>query len=146
MAAHERYSTAEACGARIRQLRERHHWTTAELASRAGFSQQQVSAVELGHINTPIETLQRFAEALGVALGVIVGAESGLSADDREEGDTTKPYTTTYCLRYFLGMDASIPSHQSRYSKTISGLSWLAALICASRYSRMDVSVYAAAS
>jgi len=43
------------------------------LGREAGYSQQEVSVVELGKINTPIETLGRFAEALGVSLAALMG-------------------------------------------------------------------------
>ena len=68
MASARKYPTAEVAGAKIRFLREQRGWTTTDLGRYSGFSQQQVSAVELGQINTPIETLQRIAAALGVSL------------------------------------------------------------------------------
>lgn len=72
-----RYVNAERCGARIRALREEQGLSTTALAKKAGFSQQQICQVELGKINTPIETLGRIAEALGVSLAFLAGGEQG---------------------------------------------------------------------
>lgn len=63
-----RYPCAANIGARIRAIRERYEWSTTELAQRTGFSQSQISVVELGRLNTPIETLARIADALHVPL------------------------------------------------------------------------------
>lgn len=76
MVTQTRYASAERCGARVRALREEREWSTTLLAKKAGFSQQQICQVELGKINTPIETLARIADALGVELGELIFAES----------------------------------------------------------------------
>lgn len=66
-----KYPTARRCGQQIRRVRLARHWTTTDLALRAGLSQPQVSAIELGRVNTPIETLARIAEALEVPLSTV---------------------------------------------------------------------------
>lgn len=73
----QRYASAERVGARIRALREQQGLSTTVLARKAGFSQQQICQVELGKINTPIETLARVADALGVELGELVSEDVG---------------------------------------------------------------------
>lgn len=67
------YVSAARCGTALRRIRERQRLSVTEVARRAGFTQQQLSAVELGKINTPIETLGRLADVLGVPLTKIVG-------------------------------------------------------------------------
>lgn len=49
-------------------------WTQAALAHRAGTTQARVSAIESGQGNLRLDTLQRVAEALGLALVVQVRA------------------------------------------------------------------------
>lgn len=61
----ETKKTSEACARRIRFLRDRAGWSARELAQRAGFTQQQISKVESGTMNIPVETLSRLAKALG---------------------------------------------------------------------------------
>jgi transcriptional regulator with XRE-family HTH domain len=68
MAAEKRdLRNARRLGAHLRRLREEKGLTAAEVAKQAGFTQQQISQVERGAINTPIETLARIAKALGVS-------------------------------------------------------------------------------
>lgn len=73
-----RYAGAARIGARVRALRELQHMTTTELAKKTGFSQQQICAVELGRINTPVETLIRIADALGVTLTLLCSEDADL--------------------------------------------------------------------
>lgn len=55
--------------AQIRHLREKHHWTQAELGSRARMKQTQVSRAENpDYRGTGISTLGKLAEAFDVAL------------------------------------------------------------------------------
>jgi transcriptional regulator with XRE-family HTH domain len=67
----ERYASAVRCGAQVAALRKARGWTLKELAEKTGFSPQQIFLVEKGEINTPIETLTRIAEALGVPLSAL---------------------------------------------------------------------------
>jgi transcriptional regulator with XRE-family HTH domain len=67
-----KYRYAKSCGARIARMRIDKGWSQRELARRAQFSYQQISKVELGDINTPIETLARLAAVLEVRLQAIV--------------------------------------------------------------------------
>lgn len=69
----QKYRHACLAGSRVRFFREQQGLSTTELARKAGFAQQQISKVELGKINTPIETLARLAEALEVPLSELVG-------------------------------------------------------------------------
>lgn len=70
-----KYPYAQRCGSQVRRLRQARGWTTTELAERAALSQPQISAIELGRVNTPIETLARLAEALGVPLRTLLETE-----------------------------------------------------------------------
>jgi len=62
------FQAARLMGQRLRRLRDAQGLTMRRLGEIAGFTQQQISQVELGKINTPIETLGRIAGALGVPL------------------------------------------------------------------------------
>jgi transcriptional regulator with XRE-family HTH domain len=72
----QRYVHAVACGACVAQARKARGWSQRELAARAGCSNQQISKVEAGAINTPIETLGRLAQALDVPLSCLAGPPS----------------------------------------------------------------------
>jgi transcriptional regulator with XRE-family HTH domain len=67
MATSPLYRDAQMCGARIRHVREAKQLTLKELAAKTGFTHANLSKVENGRINTPIETLTRIARALGVS-------------------------------------------------------------------------------
>ena len=71
-----RYRNAERIGAHIRAHRRARKWSATVLGQRAGFSQQLISQVERGAINTPIETLMRIADVLGVSLDEILRGDS----------------------------------------------------------------------
>jgi len=59
----------ELLAAQIRQLREKHQWTQAELGDRAGMQQVQVSRAENpDYTGSRISTLSKLARALDVAL------------------------------------------------------------------------------
>ena len=139
-------------GQRVRHYRQRRGWQLDDLGKRVKMSRSSVSRIERGLQNLTMVDIEAIAKALEVAADKLFQrgsdgeVEPSLGPDGQKEGHTQRHYTTTYCLRYPLDTDASIPGAQSLYSKTISGLSWLAATIYASRYSRVDVSVYAVAS
>jgi len=52
----------------VRELRERHHLSQAQLAYRAGTSQQALSKIEHGVVSPSIETLARLASVVGEEL------------------------------------------------------------------------------
>ena len=62
----QRYESAIQCGERVRTLRKQLGYTLEEVGEKAGFSGAQIYLVEKGRINTPVETLARIAQALGV--------------------------------------------------------------------------------
>ena len=76
------YANAARCGARIRELREEQSMTLKEMAQKTGFTHQLLSKVELGGTNTPIETLAKIADALGVKLASLLDDEASASADE----------------------------------------------------------------
>lgn len=57
-----------AIGANIRRIRERTGGTVTRLAQRAGIAKATMSKIETGKISSPISTLMRIADALGVPL------------------------------------------------------------------------------
>jgi len=61
-----------AVAVRLRWARARLGMTQAELAKRAGVSQQQVAKLERPGSNPTVETLDRLAKALGAKLEVLV--------------------------------------------------------------------------
>ena len=61
-------------GTAIKQARTKLGMTQAELAKRMGVTPQTVSQYERGLINPKIETLQKFADALGVSIGTLCGS------------------------------------------------------------------------
>jgi len=65
------YPTALQVGERIARIRTLKGWTQRELARQADYSFQQVSKVEAGELNTPVETLFRLARALDVPLAAL---------------------------------------------------------------------------
>lgn len=59
-------------GTTIKRLRESRFWTQADLAKRAGLSDQaHVSRIESGQISPSRRTIERIALALGVSIGTI---------------------------------------------------------------------------
>ena len=73
---HPEYPHASKIGQRIRTLRGHQGMTTTELGRLTGFSQQQISAIERGKVNTPIESLAAMAEKLGTKLEILLTDEA----------------------------------------------------------------------
>lgn len=67
-----RVPVALATSTRLRQARARHGYTQAELASRAGVSQQQIAKLERPGANPTLETLEKIALALGELVEVTI--------------------------------------------------------------------------
>jgi transcriptional regulator with XRE-family HTH domain len=64
---------AEVRGYRLRELREMLVLTQTDLAKELGISQKRVSEIECGQVDfTKVDTLRRYAEALGASLRVEV--------------------------------------------------------------------------
>lgn len=63
---------ASAIGARVRQERQKRHWTLDQLAEAAGLSRRMVVNVEQGAVNPSVGTLLRLSDALGVGLPALV--------------------------------------------------------------------------
>ncbi|MEW6133792.1 MAG: XRE family transcriptional regulator [Pseudomonadota bacterium] len=58
-------------GNTIRELRQRHGLTIAEVADRAGISRGMLSKIENAQTATSLDTLHRLAQALGVSLSAL---------------------------------------------------------------------------
>jgi transcriptional regulator with XRE-family HTH domain len=77
MDAHKgKYPHAQKIGSHIRLLRKRQRLTTGKLGERSRMSQQQISAIERGAVNIPVETIAVLAEALGTTLAVLLTDEA----------------------------------------------------------------------
>lgn len=71
--AHGQRMLAEVRGYRLRELREMLAMTQTDLANGLGISQKRVSEIERGQVEfTKVDTLRRYAEALGADLRVEV--------------------------------------------------------------------------
>jgi len=72
-AAHKKRMLAEVRGYKLRELREMLALTQTDLADALGISQKRVSEIERGQVDfTKVDTLRRYAEALGGNLRVEV--------------------------------------------------------------------------
>jgi transcriptional regulator with XRE-family HTH domain len=58
-------------GNTIRELRQQHGLTIAEIADRAGISRGMLSKIENAQTSTSLETLEKLANALGVSLSTL---------------------------------------------------------------------------
>ena len=64
---------------KLRQLREKHHWTQAELAKKVGSSQSRVAKMEAGDPTVSVDLLVKSLLAAGAdrhELGRVVGART----------------------------------------------------------------------
>ncbi len=66
-------------GARVRAVREGRALTQQEVAERSGLGPEQISRIENGRRRPRAKTLRKLAEALGVAVEKLTGAEELLS-------------------------------------------------------------------
>lgn len=81
--AHRRRMLAEVRAYRLKELRQEHNLTQVQVAELLDVSQKRVSRIENGDIDhTQVDTLRRYAEALGgkLRVEVEVGDESYLIA------------------------------------------------------------------
>jgi transcriptional regulator with XRE-family HTH domain len=75
--AQRRWHVTRRIGLRIRRIREHQRLTLTALATKAGCTKGSLSKIENGKVNMPVETLDRLAEALGVALEDLVRDDPG---------------------------------------------------------------------
>lgn len=75
----ERYGSAVRCGERVTRLRKARKLTLKQVAEKTGFSPQQIFLVEKGDINTPVGTLERIADALGVPFEHVTSEEDSVA-------------------------------------------------------------------
>ncbi|MEO8297140.1 MAG: XRE family transcriptional regulator [Burkholderiales bacterium] len=64
-------SLEETVGAAIRELRQRHGLTLAQVAEQASLSRGMLSKIENGQTSAGMETLARIARALGVSMSML---------------------------------------------------------------------------
>ncbi len=67
---------ASTVGERIRVARQQKGWTQVELADAAGLSSNYVARLERGELGASLFVAMKIAEALGVTLDVLVGAQA----------------------------------------------------------------------
>ena len=72
-------------GNRIRKLRSQAGLTQAQLADRAGLSDEFMSRLERGKKSPSLATAGRIAEALGVTLAVLFDFDAPAPAGEKEE-------------------------------------------------------------
>jgi transcriptional regulator with XRE-family HTH domain len=66
---------AEQIGAVVQRLRRARGWSQTQLARAIDMHRTTISAVESGTRNHDLHTIQKIADALGVPIGEITGAE-----------------------------------------------------------------------
>lgn len=71
----------------LAEIRHAKGKTQAEVAERAGWQQTAVSRLELDGVDARVSTLQRYADALGGELKVIVAFRGGEERVVRLKGD-----------------------------------------------------------
>jgi transcriptional regulator with XRE-family HTH domain len=64
-------SLEESVGAAIRELRQRHGLTIAQVSERAGISRGMLSKIETGQASAGMDTLARIARALGMSMSML---------------------------------------------------------------------------
>ncbi|MBN2362356.1 MAG: helix-turn-helix domain-containing protein [Deltaproteobacteria bacterium] len=60
-----------ALAAKVRQLREKHKLTQAELAARVGTAQPNIARLEAGRVAPRLDLLSRIADVLGVRIELV---------------------------------------------------------------------------
>lgn len=79
----------EACvGAAIRELRQRHGLTLAQVSEQAGVSRSMLSKIETGQTSAGMDTLARIARTLGVSMAMLFNQydATGTSAQHVKKG------------------------------------------------------------
>ena len=61
----------EAVGAAIKELRQRHGLTIAQVSEQTGISRGMLSKIENGQTSAGMDTLSRIARALGVSMSML---------------------------------------------------------------------------
>jgi transcriptional regulator with XRE-family HTH domain len=64
-------------GNKVRELRERRHYTLHDMAAKTGFTKDILSQIEQGEFIPPIATLMKLANAFGVSMGQFFEDEAG---------------------------------------------------------------------
>lgn len=105
-------SLEESVGAAIRELRQQHGLTLAQVSEVASLSSGMLSKIETGHTSAGTDTLARIARALGVSMGVLFSKydTNGSSAQHVKKGQGmevvrrgTKSGHTYHLLAYDQG-------------------------------------------
>lgn len=68
----------QAFGAEVRRRREALEWSLPQLAKRSGLTANYIGAVEMGHRDPSLSTMQKIAKGFGISLAELLGGH-GLS-------------------------------------------------------------------
>jgi DNA-binding XRE family transcriptional regulator len=91
---HAQYLAIRALGARMREFRERLGLSLNDVSKRSGLTRAAVSRLENGwKLNPTIETLFRYAEALGADLRLTLNAPADPAVETRWHGGKQKQPT-----------------------------------------------------
>jgi DNA-binding XRE family transcriptional regulator len=78
-------------GTRLRDLRESHSITQAQLADRMGVTQPALSRIEAGRHDPRLGTLQKYAEAVGLSLQELLNAIAEPTSSTRAKREHDQP-------------------------------------------------------
>ncbi|MFO1037591.1 MAG: XRE family transcriptional regulator [Geminicoccaceae bacterium] len=109
-------------GQALRNIRQRHHWTLAEVSARTGLAVSTLSKVENGQLSLTYDKLVQLSEGLEVDIGVLFGAQPGEPRKPAPEvtgrrsitpkGEGLRVETPNYDYRYLcadLAMKGMVP-------------------------------------
>ena len=105
-------SLEESVGAAMRELRQRHGLTLAQVSEQSGISRGMLSKIENGQTSAGMDTLSRIARALGVSMSMLFAKydQAGASAQHIKKGQGmqtvrrgTKSGHTYHLLAYDQG-------------------------------------------
>ena len=112
-------SLEESVGSAIRELRQRHGLTLAQVSEQANISRGMLSKIETGQTSAGMDTLARIARTLGVSMAMLFNKydTTGKSAQHVKKGQGmevvrrgTKSGHTYHLLAYDQGQAFSLDS------------------------------------
>ncbi len=123
----EEKSTPLGIGTRIRELRRAKRMSQGDIEERAGLLRCYISRVENGHTVPSLETLERFAAALGVSIVTFFQQESdalfpSVFASPQTPLQTTHTPEQEEDARFFLRLRELMPRLSHRDQKVLLDL------------------------
>ena len=95
----------EAAGRRLREWRQRFHWTRKEVADRCGLTEKYYSDIERGSCGMSVETLISFSELYGFTMDYLIhgekeeGQSPGMKEFFMANLEKLPPEKQNYCLQ-----------------------------------------------